>query len=158
METAASIVDVRRAGPEDADTVLTMAREIAALEGDASDVVSDLPTWTAMLARPEVVVLVAVRDGFPVGYVSAVRRLHLWLGADILALDDLYVREGYRDAGVGRLLMHELAAVADGMLIRWEVQEDDVAAQRFYRRLGATLRTKVIALWAAAAQRAAPGT
>ena len=147
MKTAASIVDVRRAGPDDAGTVLTMAREIAALEGDASDVVSDLPAWTAMLARPDVVVLVAVRDGHPVGYVSALRRLHLWLGTDILALDDLYVREGYRDAGVGRLLMRALATLADGMPIRWEVEEDNVAAQRFYRRLGATLRRKVIAFW-----------
>jgi ribosomal protein S18 acetylase RimI-like enzyme len=147
MKTAASIVDVRRATPEDAETVLTMVREIAALEGDASDVVSDLPVWTAMLARPDVVVLIADRDGRPAGYVSAVRKLHLWYGTDILALDDLFVREGYRDAGVGRLLMRELAALADGMLIRGEVQEDNVAAQRFYRRLGATLRTKVIAVW-----------
>ena len=147
MKTAESIVDVRRATPEDAETVLTMVREIAALEGDASDVVSDLPTWTAMLARPEVVVLVAWRDGRPAGYVSAVRRLHLWLGTDILVLDDLFVREGYRDSGVGRLLMRRLAAVADGMPIRWEMREDNVAAQRFYRRLGASLRTKVIAFW-----------
>jgi ribosomal protein S18 acetylase RimI-like enzyme len=147
MKTAESIVDVRRARPEDAATVLTMAREIAALEGDASDVASDLPAWTAMLTRPDVVVLLAHRDGRPVGYVSALRRLHLWLGTDILALDDLYVRAGFRDAGVGRLLMRELAALADGMLIRWEMQEDNVAAQRFYRRLGATLRRKVIAYW-----------
>ena len=147
MKTAASIVDVRRAGPGDAETVLAMVREIAEHEGEVTDVASDLPTWTAMLARPEVVVLVAERDGQPVGYVSAVRRLHLWLGTDILALDDLFVRDGYRDAGVGRLLMREMAALADGMLIRWEVQEDNVAAQRFYRRLGATLRRKVIAFW-----------
>jgi ribosomal protein S18 acetylase RimI-like enzyme len=147
MKTAASIVDVRRAGPEDAETVLTMVREIAAYEGDVTDVRSDLATWTAMLARPDVVVLVAERDGVPAGYVSAVRRLHLWLGTDVLALDDLFVREGYRDAGIGRLLMRALAALADGMLIRWEVEEDNLAAQRFYRRLGATLQRKVIARW-----------
>jgi ribosomal protein S18 acetylase RimI-like enzyme len=147
MKLAMSKVDVRRAGPDDARTVLTMVREIAAHEGDVTDVVSDLATWTRMLARPDVVVLVAERDGVPAGYVSAVRKLHLWLGTDILALDDLYVRKGYRDAGIGRLLMRELAAVADGTLIRWEVQEDNVAAQRFYRRLGASLRTKVIAFW-----------
>jgi ribosomal protein S18 acetylase RimI-like enzyme len=147
MKTAASIVDVRRAGPEDAGTVLTMVREIAAYEGDATDVRSDLATWTAMLARPDVVVLVAERDGAPAGYVSAVRKLHLWLGTDVLALDDLYVRDGYRDAGIGRLLMRELASVADGLAIRWEMREDNVAAQRFYRRLGASLRTKVIAFW-----------
>jgi ribosomal protein S18 acetylase RimI-like enzyme len=149
MKTAASIVDVRRAGPDDAAVVLGMVREIAAHEGDAGAVASDLGTWTAMLGRPEVVVLIAERDGEPAGYVSAVRRLHLWLGRDILGLDDLFVRDGYRDAGVGRLLMTELAALAapEGMAIRWEMREDNVAAQRFYRRLGATLRTKVIAFW-----------
>jgi ribosomal protein S18 acetylase RimI-like enzyme len=156
MKTAASIVDVRRAGPDDAETVLTMVREIAAHEGDVADVAGDAGTWTAMLARPDVVVLVAERDGVPAGYVSAVRKLHLWLGTDILVLDDLFVREGYRDAGVGRLLMRELAALAapEGMTVRWEMREDNVAAQRFYRRLGATLRTKVIAFWSPSAQRA----
>lgn len=147
MKLAMSIVDVRRAGPEDADTALAMVREIAAAEGDVTDVVSDTATWARMLARRDVVVLIAERDGVPAGYVSAVRKLHLWLGTDILALDDLYVREGYRDAGIGRLLMRELAAVADGTAIRWELREENVAAQRFYRRLGASLRTKVIAFW-----------
>jgi ribosomal protein S18 acetylase RimI-like enzyme len=159
MKTAASHVDVRRAGPADAATVLTMVREIAAHEGDVSDVASDVGTWTAMLARPDVVVLVAERDGVPAGYVSAVRRLHLWLGRDILVLDDLFVREGYRDAGVGRLLMRELAALAapEQLAVRWEMREDNVAAQRFYRRLGATLRRKVIAFWPVEAQRTTIG-
>ena len=149
METAASIVTVRRAGPEDAATVLTMVREIAAHEGDASDVRSDLDTWTAMLGRTDVVVLVAERDGAPAGFVSAVRRLHLWLGRDILSLDDVFVRDGFRGAGVGRLLMTELGRLAaiEGMAVRWEMREDNVEAQRFYRRLGATLRRKVIAFW-----------
>ena len=99
--------------------------------------------------------LLAERDGVPVGYVSAVRKLHLWLGRDIYVLDDLFVREGYRDAGVGRLLMHELArlATAEDLLVRWEMHEQNLAAQRFYRRLGATLRTKVIAFWPPEAQR-----
>src|SRR5687768_4493872 len=160
MKTAASIVDVRRAGPDDAGTVLTMVREIAAHEGDASDAAGTPESWGAMLARPDVVVLLAERDGVPVGYVSAVRRLHLWLGRDILVLDDLFVRDGHRDAGVGRLLMRELAALAapEQLPIRWEMREDNVAAQRFYRRLGASLRTKVIAFWTPAAQAAAIGT
>jgi GNAT superfamily N-acetyltransferase len=149
MTTTAGIVDVRRAGPDDDGTVLTMVREIAAPEGDVTDVASGPRTWTAMLARPDVVVLVAERDGTPAGYVSAVRRLHLWLGRDILVLDDLFVRDGYRDAGVGRVLMAELAAYAapEQLPIRWEMREDNHAAQRFYRRLGASLRTKVIAFW-----------
>ena len=156
MQIQPSIVQVRAAGPDDAAVVLTMVREIAAHEGNASDVAGNPQWWAAMLARPDVVVLLAERDGVPAGYGSAVRKLHLWLGRDIYALDDLYVRDGYRDAGVGRLLMHELArlATAEDMVVRWEVAEQNAAAQRFYHRLGATLRTKVIAAWSPEAQRA----
>ncbi len=157
MKTLASIVQVRRATPDDAATVLGMVREIAAHEGDPGSVAGTPETWSAMLGRADVVILLAERDGEPVGYVSAVRRLHPWLGHDILALDDVFVRPGSRDAGVGRLLMLELArrASAEDMAIRWEMREDNLAAQRFYARLGATLRTKVMAFWSADAQRAA---
>ncbi len=31
--------------------------------------------------------------------------------------------------------------------IRWEVQTDNVAAIRFYERLGATMRTKGVFVW-----------
>jgi ribosomal protein S18 acetylase RimI-like enzyme len=58
-------------------------------------------------------------------------------------------RAGPDDTGVGRVLMAEPArlAAAERPLIRWEMQEDNLAAQRFYRRLGASLRTEVIAAW-----------
>jgi GNAT superfamily N-acetyltransferase len=104
-----------------------------------------------------VTVLLAERDGAAVGYVSAVRRLHLWTGGDVLALDDLFVRPGNRDGGVGRRLMTALAELAapERLLITWGVEPDNVDAQRFYRRLGATLRTKVLAAWAPEAYAAA---
>jgi ribosomal protein S18 acetylase RimI-like enzyme len=151
VRTAASRVDVRRAGPEDAGTVLGMLRELAAHTGASEHVTGTVPRWAAILARPDVVVLLAERDGEPVGYVSSMRRPHFWTARDILALDDLFVREGYRDAGVGRLLMSELARIAapEALPIRWEVDEDNERAQQFYRRLGASLRSKVIALWPA---------
>jgi ribosomal protein S18 acetylase RimI-like enzyme len=149
MKTAASEVDVRRAGPGDAATVLTLVREIAAHEGQGEHVAGTQERWAQMLGRDDVVVLLAERDGGPVGYVSALRGLHLGEGRDILRLDDLFVRAGHRDAGVGRLLMTELGrlAAAERLLVRWEMREDNAAAQRFYRRLGATLHTKVIAVW-----------
>jgi hypothetical protein len=67
MRTAASIVEVRRAGPDDAGAVLTMVREIAAHEGDPSAAAGTPESWAGRLARPEVVMLVAERDGQPVG-------------------------------------------------------------------------------------------
>ncbi|OKI53559.1 hypothetical protein A6A27_32670 [Micromonospora sp. CB01531] len=45
--------------------------------------------------------------------------------------------------------MLALARIAadDGLVICWEVQPENAGAQRFYRRLGAGLFTKVIAGW-----------
>ena len=144
--------DVRPATPDDADTVSTLVNEIAAHQNQSHTVTVDATGWRDLLALPEVTVLLAETDGYPVGYVSAVRRLHLWTGRDVLALDDLYVRPGHRDQGIGLLLMHELARFADGLTIAWGVQPDNHAAIRFYQRLGATTYTKVMCTWPAAHQ------
>jgi ribosomal protein S18 acetylase RimI-like enzyme len=142
-------VTTRRATRDDAAEVAAMVREIAAHEDQSVHVHVDEALWADLLDRPDVTVLLAERDGAAVGYVSAIRQLHLWTGGDVLALDDLYVRPGHRDAGVGRRLMSALAALAepDRLVIRWGVEPDNVDAQRFYRRIGATLRPKVVATW-----------
>ena len=140
---------IRRATPADATEVATMVAEIAAHEDQSSHVHVDTGQWRSLLGRGEVIVLLAEQDGAAVGYVSAVRQLHLWTGGDVLNLDDLYVRPGHRDGGVGRRLMATLAALAapEGLVIRWGMEVDNVDAQRFYARLGATLRPKVLAGW-----------
>lgn len=142
-------VTVRRADVHDAVTVHTMLVELAEHENTASAVHSTVADWRRMLANPTVVVLVAFAGAEPVGYVSGVRTLNLWVGGDSFTLDDLYVRAGARDHGVGGRLMAALAAhVADDqLLITWGVREDNDAGHRFYRRLGASLRTKVVAAW-----------
>jgi ribosomal protein S18 acetylase RimI-like enzyme len=146
-------VTIRRAAPADAAGVAAMVAEIAAHEDQAAHVHVDAAQWRALLGRPEVIALVAEGDGRPAGYVTAVRRLHLWTGGDVLDLDDLCVRPGHRDAGIGRRLMAALAALAEPeqLLIRWGMEAGNVGAQRFYRRLGATLRHKLLAAWPPAA-------
>jgi ribosomal protein S18 acetylase RimI-like enzyme len=142
-------VTVRRATPRDAQTLQVMLLELADHEGDGQHVHVDIERWAELLADPRVVVLLAEDPGGQLGYVSAVHQLNLWMGRDILALDDLYVRAGARNRGVGNRLMSALAryGATDQLLIRWEMRADNDGAQRFYRRLGAILRTKVIAAW-----------
>ncbi|MGY1641253.1 GNAT family N-acetyltransferase [Geodermatophilus sp. SYSU D00703] len=152
-------VTIRRATPADAAPVAAMVREIAAHQDQTAHVHVRDQHWRALLERPEVVVLLAERDGSAVGYVSAVRQLHLWTGGDVLALDDLYVRPGHRDGGVGRRLMAALARLAapEQLVVRWGMEVDNVDAQRFYRRLGATLRPKVLVAWTPVAYAAVQG-
>ena len=153
MTTSEATMTIRRAGPDDAAEVAAMVREIAVLEDQAAHVHVDRYQWRGLLARPDVIVLLAERDGAAIGYVSAVRRLHLWTGGDVLSLDDLYVHPGHRDAGAGRQLMAALARLAapEQLHIHWGMEAANVDAQRFYRRLGATLRPKMLASWSPAA-------
>ncbi|GAA1931360.1 GNAT family N-acetyltransferase [Nocardioides marmoribigeumensis] len=144
-----SQVAVLRAGVEDADLVRTMLIELATHERTAHAVHSTSEDWQRMLGSEAVVVLIAYLDDEPVGYVSGIRQLNLWVGHDILAMDDLYVRAEARDRGVGNMLMAALAEVASqgDLLVTWGVRSDNDAGHRFYQRLGATLRTKVVASW-----------
>ncbi len=142
-------INVRRATPADAAAVLTLLKELAGHQGSRAAVKSRPEQWQEYLQREDIVVLLAESDHQATGYVSAVRRTHLWSGRDILGLDDLYVRSGSRNAGIGGHLMRAMARFAeqDRLLIRWEVKPENIAAQRFYTRLGASLDTKVIASW-----------
>ena len=146
---------IRRTTPADAETVHALVLEIAAHEGDLDHVHVTPEDWSDLLARDEVIVLIAERDGRALGYTSAVRRLHLWTGGDLLAVDDVYVRPGERNAGLGRRLLAAMAeyAVPEGLTVTWGVEPDNVHAQRFYSRLGATLRSKVVVGWAPTAYR-----
>lgn len=101
--------DIRRAGPDDAGLVREMLGELADYQDEGEFVQVTVDHWRELLDRDDVIVLLAERDGEGMGYVSALRRPYLWTGGDVLALDDLYVRKEFRDSGVGRELMIELA-------------------------------------------------
>ncbi|MER6579953.1 GNAT family N-acetyltransferase [Nonomuraea sp. NPDC001023] len=138
---------IRRATPEDAAIVHDLMRGLAEHQGQSSAVTVGVEDLERLLARPEITYLIAERSGRAVGYVSWLERISFWSGQDYLALDDLYVTGSERGDGVGEQLMQAVAEAADGKVIRWEVGEANVAAQRFYARIGATLTTKKICRW-----------
>lgn len=144
-------LDIRPAQPDDAGTVMTMLLELADHEDSRSAVDLDEDQLRRLLGRDDVIVLLAEINGDAVGYVSAARQVKFWTGGEILALDDLYVRERHRDRRVGEQLMHDLArrTAEHTRIIRWEIGPDNDAGHRFYRRIGATIRTKSIATWRA---------
>lgn len=140
---------IRQATPKDAVVLDVMVRELATLEASLEHVAVNATAWSELLARPDVVVLIAEVGDQPVGFASTVRRLHLWSGREILGLDDLYVREAHRDQGIGKELMTAVACLAadEELLVTWGARLDNRPAHRFYERLGALLNTKVVASW-----------
>ena len=138
---------IRRAEPADASTVRALVRELAVQQGRLDELAATEERWGEVLADDGVTVLVALVDGTAVGYVSAVRTVHLWSGRDVMTVDDLYVAPGARGRGIAALLMTSLADRAPNRPIRWEVDEGNLRAQRFHLGLGAHLRRRVTAWW-----------
>lgn len=95
-------------------------------------------------------VLLAEYNGEPAGYVSYTTNYSIWLGADVVMIDDVFVIEKYRGKGIGEALMlrmKEVARAGGHTRLRWGVESDNHGAIRFYERLGATLHTKGICTW-----------
>ena len=154
-----SVLEVRRATAEDAAPLYGLMQALA----DHEDLAAYLAATPQSLAQavsahpPRAAFLLARVDGRPVGFVSWTRVYGVWRGGDYLNLDDLFVAEEARGAGVGEALMRAFAAEAalEGLGARWEVRTDNHGARRFYARLGAEQEEKTVVRWAAEAMRAA---
>ena len=85
--------------------------------------------------------LLAVTDGRIIGFASYFFAYYSWTGK-ALYLDDLYVLEEYRGAGVGTMLfdaIEEMAKKAQCTRLRWQVSHWNQKAITFYRNRGAVI-------------------
>jgi GNAT superfamily N-acetyltransferase len=147
-----SKVTIRKANREDVPAFFAMLRELAALEGVAAYVATDLETLDrdGFGDSPRFGLLLAEMDGRAVGYVSYVVGYSIWAGKTLLNVDDVFVEEPARAAGVGKLLMKEVAReclAAGHAYARWTVEADNDRAIGFYRRIGADVRDKRLCGW-----------
>jgi GNAT superfamily N-acetyltransferase len=148
-----SKVSIKKATREDVPAFFAMLRELAELEGDGAYVATDVET----LLRdgfggkePRFGLFLAQLDGRTVGYVSYVVGYSIWAGKTLLNVDDVFVAEHARAAGVGKLLMKEVAReclAAGHAYARWTVEADNERAIGFYKRIGAGVREKRLCGW-----------
>src|SRR6185369_9799766 len=129
---------IRRAGPEDAETIARMVTALSAAEGGPA------PHFDAQACRsdgfgPEArfEVLLAETGGRPAGYAL----FHPSYDTDRVAraayLGDLYVEAWARGLGLGHLLAASaarLAAARGAEAMHWTVLRRNTAARRFYDR------------------------
>nr|WP_298681815.1 GNAT family N-acetyltransferase [uncultured Dongia sp.] len=136
-----------------------LIRQLAAHEGAA-----DLITFTSAQVTealggnsPRLRAILAEDAEGVCGFVTYTIDFAIWNGGDILRVDDVFVCARARRRGVGRLLMRRIAelALAGNMIARWEIEPANIAAQKFYQGLGATLRDKIVARWELPAMKAA---
>lgn len=76
-----------------------------------------------------------------VGYATYFFAYFTWTGKS-LYMDDLYVKESYRGAGIGKILINKVIdfAKASGChKLRWQVSDWNAPAISFYKGLGAVI-------------------
>ncbi|MDJ0709207.1 MAG: GNAT family N-acetyltransferase [Woeseiaceae bacterium] len=146
------MASIRRATAADASAVVELIKALAAHHGSTEFVRTD---EDALLAAgfgeaSDVGALVAEVDGAVAGFLSYTIRYSIWSGAHFMQIDDVFVRDEYRGDGLGATLMRESQRTCQELglsQIKWEVEPDNVAAIRFYERLGATGYDKRLFRW-----------
>ena len=89
---------------------------------------------------PSAEALVAELDGTPVGFAVFYRTFSTWQCRPGIWLEDLFVPEEHRGAGVGFALLRELAAITVSRgytRLEWAALDWNEPALRFYERLDA---------------------
>jgi len=75
------------------------------------------------------------------GYSTYFFSYHTWIGKS-LYMDDLYVKENYRNQGIGKKLLKsiiEFAKKEECNKIRWQVSNWNKNGQEFYKKMGAEI-------------------
>ena len=151
-------IEIRDAGPDDLQAVLELMRDLADHEGllEYFQLTRDALAECCLREPKRFHLLVATSGAAVVGYATYMFQFSPWAGREYLFLDDLYVAEAARNAGLGRRLMLRVgeAAIERDVDVRWHVESVNQAAQKFYAGLGAQLRDKFIAYWSPEAIRA----
>ncbi|MDR2139535.1 MAG: GNAT family N-acetyltransferase [Tannerella sp.] len=90
-------------------------------------------------ACPGAIVLLAGQAGVYCGLLTAFEHFSTFTAQPMINIHDLIVLKAYRGQGIGRQLMNALIAEAENRhcsRVTLEVRQDNLAAQRLYRKLG----------------------
>ncbi|GAC19001.1 GNAT family N-acetyltransferase [Paraglaciecola arctica] len=146
------MVIVREATISDVDIVHELIMAIAKYHGQEQYVItSKMELINAGFAEnPSFGVLIAEIDGKVAGYCSYTWNYSIWAGSVFMNIDDVFVWEKYRGQSVGEKLMlkaKDVCSAKGASRIRWEVEQDNLKAIKFYKRLGADFDIKGFFRW-----------
>lgn len=134
-------IEVRRAIPDDASTIVQFIRGLAEFEREPMSsvkVTEDDIIRDGFSSDPFFEALIAERDKKPVGFALFFMNYSTWEGTTGIYIEDLFVIEEARDCGVGHALMAATANIAaERKCARLELSVLDWnPARSFYERLG----------------------
>jgi GNAT superfamily N-acetyltransferase len=149
IQTPVDGLSLRRAGAEDAETVLAFIKALAEYEKLSHEVSASEDDIRRHLAGEEVFieVVLAELEGTPVGFMLFFPNFSTFLGKPGLYLEDLFVIPEMRGRGVGRALLAYAAHIACTRgwgRLEWSVLDWNEPARRFYASIGAAPKSEWI--------------
>jgi GNAT superfamily N-acetyltransferase len=133
---------IRPCRPDDAQTLVTLIRELAVYEHLEEFAKATPEALRAHLfgPRPFAEAIIAEVDGTPVGFALYFSTFSTFRAQAGLYLEDIFVRESYRGRGIGKGLLATVAKVAFDRgcgRLEWSVLDWNAPSIGFYRSLGA---------------------
>lgn len=146
------MVTVREATILDIDTLYDLIIAIAKHHNQEQFVVTTKDELINFGFRnsPSFGVLLAEINGKIAGYCSYTWNYSIWLGSTYMNIDDVFVWDKLRGQRVGEKLMFkakEVCLAKGAGRIKWEVEQDNHGAIKFYERLGANMDIKGLFRW-----------
>jgi len=146
------MVTVREATILDIETVYDLIIAIAKHHNQEQYVVTnkDELAISGFGSSPSFGVLLAEIDGEVAGYCSYTWNYSIWLGSTYMNIDDVFIWETFRGQQLGEKLMFkakEVCLAKGASRIKWEVEQDNHGAIKFYERLGANVDIKGLFRW-----------
>ena len=131
---------IRKASDHDFPTIYSLIKELALFVNKPQKVMNSVQQ---MLEEKEFFqCIVAENDSNEIiGYAAYFYAYYTWVGKS-LYLDDLYVKEDFRNQGIGTQLLKkifEIAQTENCKRVRWQVLNWNKPAIEFYKKYGAII-------------------
>ena len=148
---------VREADASDARELMPLLRSLAVSRGMEDTVVTGSRELKRAMSGPEPKfgAYLAEVDGRPAGFVAYTVGYSILMGECYINVNDIFVKETLRGAGVGRQLMAAIGEECErqNCRARWEVGGADTDARKLYERMGVEIVEKGACVWRKAAIR-----
>ena len=137
-----SMLTIREATINDADTIVSLIKELAEYEKLSHEVVAtkELIEKNLFGEHSTAESLIASYEGSIVGFALFFTNFSTFLAKPGIYLEDLYVKPQFRGKGIGKKLLLELVQIAKQReygRVEWAVLDWNNPAIQFYRSLGA---------------------
>lgn len=139
-------VTLRLASPDDLAVVLDLVRRYHEFEEIASEQDATARTLTPLLQHGDAGrVWLIERAGATIGYIALCFGYSIELGGRDAFIDEMYILEEHRGAGVGKTVLAEIQSRARDSGVKalhLEVDRSNDRAKKLYRALGFTSRER----------------